>query len=70
MNIRAEYLKTNQNQQYRIEEIRTRFSELYNYIEDMCKNSRETSLALSRLEEAQFWIIKGISREKGDNLDE
>lgn len=35
----------------------------YNLIEQVCKPSRETSLVFTKLEEAQFWAIKGISRE-------
>ena len=37
---------------------------MYDVIDTNCKQSRETSLALTKLEEAQFWAIKGITREK------
>ena len=40
------------------------FSDIYNCIEKLCENSREKSLAITKLEEAQFWAIKGISREE------
>lgn len=64
MNKRAEYTKVNQEKQNRIDEVRDLFSNMYDYVENNCKDSRETSLALTKLEEAQFWIIKGITREE------
>ncbi len=63
MNKKAEYIKTNKEQEKRIEDIRNLFSTIYDYVENKCKGSRETSLALTKLEEAQFWTIKGITRE-------
>lgn len=63
MNERAKFLEINENQKNRIEEIRNLFSEMYNLVEEICKPSRETSLVFTKLEEAQFWAIKGISRE-------
>ena len=39
-------------------------SSLFDEIEFLCKPSRETSLVFTKLEEAQFWAIKGITREK------
>ena len=36
---------------------------VYDEIEKNCKGSRETSLVFTKLEEAQFWAIKGITRE-------
>ena len=63
MNERAKFLEINDNQKDRIEEIRNLFSEMYNLVEEICKPSRETSLVYTKLEEAQFWAIKGISRE-------
>ena len=64
MNERAKFLETNDDQKDRINKIRNLFSELYNEIEKNCKPSRETSLVFTKLEEAQFWAIKGITREK------
>lgn len=64
MNDRAKYLEVNDEQNYRINEIRERFSKLYDDIDNLCKSSRETSLVYDKLEEAQFWAIKGITREK------
>lgn len=63
MNERAKFLEINDDQKNRIEEIRNVFSNVYNLIEQDCKPSRETSLVYTKLEEAQFWAIKGISRE-------
>lgn len=39
------------------------FSDVYDFIETNCKPSREISLAITKLEEAQMWAIKGITRE-------
>lgn len=52
-----------EEQQNRIYDIRNKFSEAYNFIKTKCKASRETSLTITKLEEAEFWIIKGIERE-------
>ena len=64
MNERAKFLEINDEQKNRIEEIRHLFSDVYNLIEQVCKPSRETSLVYTKLEEAQFWAIKGITREE------
>lgn len=64
MNKRAKVIEVSDEQVFRIDELRHQFSELYDTIEDLCLNSRETSLALTKLEEAQFWAVKGISREE------
>ena len=63
MNERAKFIEINDDQKNRIEEIRNVFSNVYNLIEQDCKPSRETSLVYTKLEEAQFWAIKGITRE-------
>lgn len=64
MNNRAKFLETSKEQQDRIDLIRSSFSNMYDVMDINCKNSRETSLAMTKLEEAQFWAIKGISREE------
>lgn len=64
MNERAKFIEINDEQKNRIEEIRNLFSNVYNLIEQVCKPSRETSLVYTKLEEAQFWAIKGITREE------
>ena len=64
MNKRAEFIETNEDQKERINHIRLAFSDLYSIIETYCdENSKETIQALFRLEEAQFWAIKSITRE-------
>lgn len=63
MNKKAEYIAVNEEQNNRIQHIREKFSDLYDEIEKTCKSSRETSLVFTKLEEAQFWAIKGITRE-------
>lgn len=64
MNRKAEYTEVNQEQQARIDKVRYMFSGMYDLIEQYCIPGRETSLAITKLEEAQFWTIQGISREK------
>lgn len=64
MNSRAKYLAVDEEKNNRIQHIRDVFSTIYDEIEKDCKGSRETSLAYTKLEEAQFWAIKGITREE------
>ena len=64
LNKKAVYTEVTPEQQARIDTIRLLFSNTYDFIEENCKPSRETSLAITKLEEAQFWAIKGISREE------
>lgn len=63
MNKKAEFIETTDEQRDRIELIRLAFSSIYDLIDKKCKSSRETSLVYTKLEEAQFWAIKSISRE-------
>lgn len=62
MNDKAKYLEVDDEKQQKIDKIRENFSKMYDFIEENCKNSRETSLTITKLEEAQFWAIKGITR--------
>ena len=64
MNKRAEYISVDEEKNNRIQSIRECFSIIYDEIDLKCKPGRETSLALTKLEEAQFWAIKGITREE------
>lgn len=66
LNDRAKFNETDDDQTSRIASIRKAFSAVYDAVEEYCKPGRETSLAMTKLEEAQFWAIKGISRE-GEN---
>lgn len=63
MNDKAKYVDVIGDQKERIDRAREAFSVLYDFVGTYCKESRETSLAITKLEEAQFWTIKGISRE-------
>lgn len=66
MNNRAKYIAADEEKNKknnRIQYIRECFSIIYDEIDLRCKPSRETSLALTKLEEAQFWAIKGVTRE-------
>jgi hypothetical protein len=63
MNERAKYVAVDEEKNNRIQYIREIFSKAYDEIENICKPSRETSLVYTKLEEAQFWAIKGITRE-------
>jgi hypothetical protein len=60
---KAKYTLCNEDQQKRINSLRYAFSEMYRQIRTLCKNSRECEIAMTRLEEAQMWAIKSISRE-------
>lgn len=64
MNEKAKYLEVDDEKNRKIQEIRENFSNMYDFIEKTCKSSRETSLVITKLEEAQFWAIKGITREE------
>lgn len=59
----AQYIECNETQKTKIGAIRYAFSEMYKCIDEFCNDSRETSLARTKLEEAQMWAIKGITRE-------
>ncbi len=64
MNNRAKYLEVNKEKQDRIDLIRNSFSNMYDVIDVNCKTNRETAIAYTKLEEAQMWAIKGITREE------
>ena len=64
MNDKAKFVEVSKEQQDRINLIRSSFSNIYDVLDINCKESRETSLAYTKLEEAQMWAIKGITREK------
>lgn len=66
MNKKAKYTSVDKEKQERIDKTREMFSNMYDFIENNCKSSRETSLVYTKLEEAQFWAIKGITRESED----
>lgn len=64
---RFDNVKVNLIQEERIDRIRYIFDELTKELELITQSSRETSLGYTKLEEAAFWFIKGISREVDSN---
>lgn len=68
MNERAEYKEVTQKQQNKIDLIRSSFSKMYDVLDINCEKNRETSLAYTKLEEAQMWAIKGITRENKNEI--
>ena len=60
LNIKAATVILDEEQQDEMQNLRERFSEMYDYIEMGMMNSREKELALTKLEEAQFWAAKAI----------
>lgn len=64
MNEKDKYTEVNKEQQDKIDLIRNSFSNMYDVLDINCKPSREISLAYTKLEEAQMWAIKGITREE------
>jgi len=64
MNDKAKFIKVSKEQEDKIELIRNSFSNMYDVLDVNCKKNREVSLAYTKLEEAQMWAIKGITREE------
>lgn len=62
LNEKAQYKEVSKVEQDFIDQTRAYFSDIYDYIEQGCKDGREKSLAITKLEECQFWLIKSISR--------
>ena len=63
MNDKVKYKDLTNEQDMRVDRLREEFSDIFDLLETLCLPSRETSLAITKLEEALFWAIKGISRE-------
>ena len=63
MNEKVKYLEVKEEQEEKIDKVREMFSDLFDFVETQCEASREKSLAITKLEEALFWAVKGISRE-------
>lgn len=64
MNEKAKYIEVSKEQQDKIDLIRNSFSNMYDVLDINCKQNREMLIAYTKLEEAQMWVIKGITREK------
>lgn len=60
LNPKAAAVTLDEEQQDEMQNLRERFSEMYDYIEIEMMNSREKELASTKLEEAQFWAAKAI----------
>ena len=60
LNSKAAAIALDEEQQDEMQNLRERFSEMYDYIEKELMNSNEKEMALTRLQEAQFWAAKAI----------
>lgn len=63
LNKRAANIILDEEQQEKMQNLRERFSEMYDYIEKELMNNKEKEMALTRLQEAQFWAARAISLE-------
>lgn len=61
LNKRAANIILDDEQQEEMQNLRERFSEMYDYIERELMNSEEKEMALTRLQEAQFWAARAVS---------
>ena len=61
LNKRATTLILDEEQQDEMQSLREKFSEMYDYIERELMNSEEKVMALTRLQEAQFWAARAVS---------
>lgn len=50
----------------KMENIRKNFLWMAEFINEMCPDGREKSLAITQLEEAQFWTNAAIARDNAD----
>lgn len=61
LNKRAANIILDEEQQEEMQNLREKFSEMYDYIERELMNSEEKEMALTRLQEAQFWAARAVS---------
>lgn len=61
LNKRAANIILDEEQQEEMQNLREKFSEMYDYIESELMNSEEKEMALTRLQEAQFWAARAVS---------
>lgn len=57
---RFEYQRPSADAVARIEKVRAKCKELAELIHEVCPPCRETSLAITKLEEASMWANKGL----------
>jgi len=60
------YQSLTEGQRKAVEEVRQGLSIALNTIKENCPNSREKSLAVTKIEEAAMWANKSISHNKED----
>ena len=60
---RFSYHSAKESQQVRFEQIRDAAKRFAHLINDLCPEGREKSLAITSLEQAQFWANASIVRE-------
>lgn len=63
LNKRAATFILDEEQQEKMQNLRERFSEMYDYIKKELMNSKEKEMALTRLQEMLFWAARAISLE-------
>ena len=61
LNKRAANIILDEEQQEKMQNLRERFSEMYDYIKKELMNSKEKEMALTRLQEMLFWAARAIS---------
>lgn len=61
---RAKYHELSPEKEQYVKLIRFAFSEMYKCIDELLDANRESSLAYTKLEEAQMWAIKSITHNK------
>lgn len=60
---KAQYTQCDDDHNYKISLVRFAFSEMYKCLDELLLDSRESSLAYTKMEEAQMWAIKSVTRE-------
>ena len=55
-----------QEQRERIEELRVYYKDTVARLDNLCKDSRELSIALTELENSLMWAVKSIVLERGE----
>lgn len=57
-------IKPNENQIKKIEDIRNYYKKVVDGLYQHCNNSRELSIAITKLEESLMWAVKSIVLEE------
>lgn len=64
LHARARYHQLSPEKDKAVKMMRWAFSEIYKCLDTMLDQNRESSLAYTKLEEAQMWAIKSITHNK------